>query len=163
MLSFFKKKEENLKITAPVDGELVPITEVKDDIFSKKMLGDGFAIKPNSDDLYSPVKGIISSIFSTKHALGIKTENGLEILLHFGIDTVELEGKPFSIKVKEKEKVLSNDYIGTMNRSMVEKEQKDDIVIVVFTNLNEGIEFPQIINREIKHGEEIGQIKVKNK
>ena len=161
MLSFFKKKEENLKITAPVDGELVPITEVKDDIFSKKMLGDGFAVKPNSDDLYSPVKGMISSIFSTKHALGIKTENGLEILLHFGIDTVELEGKPFSIKVKESQKILSNDYIGIMNRSLIEKEQKDDIVIVVFTNLNEDTEFPQIINRKIKHGEEVAQIKVK--
>lgn len=161
MISFFKKKEESLKITAPVDGELVPITEVKDDIFSKRMLGDGFAIKPNSDDLYSPVKGTISSIFSTKHALGLKTENGLEILLHFGIDTVELEGKPFSIKVKESEKIFSNDYIGTMNCSMIEEEQKDDIVIVVFTNLNKGTEFPKIINRKIKHGEEVGEIKIK--
>ena len=161
MISFFKKKEESLKITAPVDGELVPITEVKDDIFSKRMLGDGFAIKPNSDDLYSPVKGTISSIFSTKHALGIKTENGLEILLHFGIDTVELEGKPFSIKVKESEKIFSNDYIGTMNCSMIEEEQKDDIVIVVFTNLNKGTEFPKIINIKIKHGDEVGEIKIK--
>ena len=149
MISFFKKKEESLKITAPVDGELVPITEVKDDIFSKRMLGDGFAIKPNSDDLYSPVKGTISSIFSTKHALGIKTENGLEILLHFGIDTVELEGKPFSIKVKESEKIFSNDYIGTMNCSMIEEEQKDDIVIVVFTNLNKGTEFPKIDRKSV--------------
>ena len=105
MFNFFKKKNKGLEVDAVVDGTVMPITDVNDDVFSTKMLGDGFAIKPNDTQIYAPVAGTISTLFPTKHAIGIKTDEGLEILIHLGLDTVELKGAPFTVDVKQGNKV----------------------------------------------------------
>lgn len=115
MFNFFKKKNKGLEVDAAVDGELIPITEVKDDVFSTKMLGDGYAIKPTSGEIHSPVEGDISTLFPTKHAIGIKTKEGLEILVHLGIDTVELNGAPFKMEIQKGDHVTPGQLLGTMD------------------------------------------------
>lgn len=97
MLNFFKKsKSKGNEVKAPIKGNLIPLSEVSDDVFSQKMLGDGFAVKPTGQEVVAPVSGTITTLFPTKHAIGIKTAEGLEVLIHLGIDTVELKGDPSS-------------------------------------------------------------------
>lgn len=136
MFNFFKKKNKGLEVDATVDGELIPITEVKDDVFSTKMLGDGYAIKPTSGEIHSPVEGDISTLFPTKHAIGIKTKEGLEILVHLGIDTVELNGAPFEMKIQKGDHVIAGQLLGTMDLKQVTDSGRDDSVIVVYTNMD---------------------------
>ena len=136
MFNFFKKKNKGLEVDAAVDGELIPITEVKDDVFSTKMLGDGYAIKPTSGEIHSPVEGDISTLFPTKHAIGIKTKEGLEILVHLGIDTVELNGAPFEMKIQKGDHVIAGQLLGTMDLKQVTDSGRDDSVIVVYTNMD---------------------------
>ena len=136
MFNFFKKKNKGLEVDAAVDGELIPITEVKDDVFSTKMLGDGYAIKPTSGEIHSPVEGDISTLFPTKHAIGIKTKEGLEILVHLGIDTVELNGAPFKMEIQKGDHVTPGQLLGTMDLKQVTDSGRDDSVIVVYTNMD---------------------------
>lgn len=136
MFNFFKKKNKGLEVDAAVDGELIPITEVKDDVFSTKMLGDGYSIKPTSGEIHSPVEGDISTLFPTKHAIGIKTKEGLEILVHLGIDTVELNGAPFEMKIQKGDHVIAGQLLGTMDLKQVTDSGRDDSVIVVYTNMD---------------------------
>ena len=91
-------KSEEVIFKAPVKGTFEDISQVNDEVFSQKMMGEGFAIKPENGKIYSPVTATVVSIFKTKHAVGLKTESGLEVMLHLGIDTVELEGKPFTFQ-----------------------------------------------------------------
>ncbi len=97
--------ERALKLMNPMEGEIVALEEVPDEVFSEKLLGDGFAIKPYRNKVYSPVDGIIKFLFPSNHALAIETEEGLEILIHIGIDTVNLNGEGFKVYIEEKEKV----------------------------------------------------------
>lgn len=130
MFNFFKNK--GLEVDAAVDGGLIPISEVNDDVFSTKM----YAIKPISGDIHSPVEGDISTLFPTKHAIGIKTKEGLEILVHLGIDTVELNGAPFNMKIQEGDHVVAGQLLGTMDLKQVVDSGRDDSVIVVYTNMD---------------------------
>ena len=103
-----KVKIENIKsneVYAPVEGEVIPLDEVDDAVFSEKILGDGVAVEPDKGEIYSPVKGTVSVVFPTKHVVGITTEEGANIILHIGIDTVELKGKGFDVKVEQGDKV----------------------------------------------------------
>ena len=93
------------EFVAPANGEMIPIDKVEDDVFSQKMMGEGFAVVPENGEIASPVSGTIVSVFPTKHAIGIKTDDDIEVLLHMGIDTVDLGGEAFEIKVREGEKV----------------------------------------------------------
>ena len=109
MFGFLKKKNEvveNNTMYAVANGTIIPISEVNDPVFSQKMMGDGYAVVPENGEIYAPIEGEVLSVFQTKHAIGLKMTNGLEILLHMGIDTVELNGAPFTIKVKEGDTVL---------------------------------------------------------
>lgn len=107
LFGFGKKKEE--KVFSHLNGQFVKLEDVQDPVFSQKMMGDGFAIDPTEGVLYSPVNGEIVNIFPTLHALGIKSENGFEYLMHIGLDTVNLKGEGFSkcegIEVGSKVKV----------------------------------------------------------
>lgn len=120
--------------SAPVSGKVIPLNQVNDDMVAQKILGDGFAIIPSNGKIYSPVNGTISSIFKTKHAICLKSDNGLDILLHLGIDTVELKGKPFDILVKEKDKVERGQLIGKMDIKQITDEGKDPTVLVLITS-----------------------------
>lgn len=100
------------------------------------MLGDGYAVKPISGEIYSPVKGTITSVFPTKHAIGIKTDNDVEILIHIGIDTVELEGKPFTVNVSEGDKVTANTQLVFVDLEELDKSGKQKDVLVIITSEN---------------------------
>ena len=108
-----KVKIENIKsneVYAPVEGEVIPLDEVDDAVFSEKILGDGVAVEPDKGEIYSPVKGTVSVVFPTKHVVGITTEEGANIILHIGIDTVELKGKGFDVKVEQGDKVEAGQF-----------------------------------------------------
>ncbi|TVP89653.1 PTS transporter subunit IIBC [Alkalibacterium sp.] len=117
------------------DGDVQPITEAPDAVFSQKMMGDGFVVTPEEDRVLSPVAGKITSIFPTKHALGIETDEGIEVLVHMGIDTVELKGKGFEVFVTEGQTVAAGDKLAEMDRKAVKKAGKQTSILVVFTNL----------------------------
>lgn len=134
MFNIFKKR--GFTVAAACDGKLMPITDVKDEVFSQKMLGDGYAIKPTDGKIYSPVTGTVTTVFPTKHAIGITTDNNLEILVHLGIDTVELKGEPFEVAVKQGDTVKQDDYLASMNTELITAENYDDTVIVVYTNMD---------------------------
>ena len=140
IISLFKRKNKNLideiEIYSVAEGEVISITDVKDDVFSQKMLGDGYAIKPISGEVYSPVNGTITSVFPTKHAIGIKTDNDIEILIHIGIDTVELAGKPFTVNVNEGDKITSNTHLVSVDLEELEKNEKQKDIIVIITSDN---------------------------
>ncbi|MDG3374879.1 glucose PTS transporter subunit IIA, partial [Vibrio parahaemolyticus] len=88
-------------VYAVATGKVIPITEVGDEVFSQKMMGDGFAVIPESGEIFAPVAGKVTSVFPTKHAIGLVTDSGIEVLVHMGIDTVQLNGEPFTVFVKE--------------------------------------------------------------
>ena len=119
---------------APASGEVIAIDEVEDPVFGTKMMGEGFAVKPNNNDVYSPVEGIVSSVFETQHAIGFLTDSGLEVLLHMGLDTVELKGAPFTVHVKEGDRVTANTLVATMKLDEVMAAGKKTDIITVITN-----------------------------
>lgn len=133
---------EKTAVYSAADGNVQPITEAPDDVFSQKMMGDGYVIIPSSDRIVSPVSGSITSIFPTKHAIGIQTEDGIDVLVHMGIDTVELNGQGFELFVEEGQTLKAGDELAQMDREAISKADKDTAVLVVFTNLTDG----QIIN-----------------
>ena len=101
---FKQKKEEN--IVAPLNGKIVPMEEVPDPVFNQKMMGEGIAIVPEEGMVYSPVNGKIIQLAETKHAIGLITEGGVEILIHIGLETVGLKGEGFTTKVNVGDEVL---------------------------------------------------------
>lgn len=128
-----KPNSETL-ILAPVTGEYVPLSDVKDDVFSQKLMGDGFGIQPTDQTIYAPVSGKVVSIFKTKHAIGLQTATGLEVLIHLGIDTVELAGQPFELFVSEGQEIMAGDKLATENIAMIKEAAKDPIVLTLITN-----------------------------
>lgn len=119
---------------APADGKVVAITEVSDPVFSQKMMGDGFAVQPTNGTIYAPVAGTISSIFETKHAIGILTPGGAEVLVHMGLDTVELKGAPFEVLVSEGDTVTPETKLAVMDLDAVTAAGKQTDVLTVITN-----------------------------
>lgn len=128
----FKGVTEDVHSVA--DGQVINIEDVKDPVFSQKMMGDGFAVKPENGKIVSPVSGKVASIFPTKHALGLVTDNGLEVLVHIGLDTVSLEGKPFEVKVTEGQTVAAGDLLVEADLAAIREAGRDTSTVVVFTN-----------------------------
>ena len=112
------------EFVAPANGEMIPIDKVEDDVFSQKMMGEGFAVVPENGEIASPVSGTIVSVFPTKHAIGIKTDDDIEVLLHMGIDTVDLGGEAFEIKVREEEKVKAGKVVATADLAKIQKSRQ---------------------------------------
>ncbi len=122
------------EVYSVADGQVVALEQVKDPVFAQKMMGDGFAVEPANGNIVSPVSGTVSSIFPTKHALGIVTEAGLEVLVHIGLDTVSLEGKPFTVHVAEGQKVVAGDLLVTADLDAIRAAGRETSTVVVFTN-----------------------------
>ena len=116
------------------DGQVVALEQVEDPVFAQKMMGDGFAVEPANGNIVSPVTGTVSSIFPTKHALGLVTDSGLEVLVHIGLDTVSLEGKPFTVHVSEGQKVAAGDLLVTADLDAIREAGRKTSTVVVFTN-----------------------------
>lgn len=145
-------------IVAPANGELIPIDKVEDDVFSQKMMGEGFAVVPENGEIASPIAGTIVSIFPTKHAIGIKTDDDIEVLLHMGIDTVDLGGDAFEIKVREGEKVKAGKIVASADLATIQKAGKMTTMIVVFTNGDKIDNYHYDKTGLVSRGEKIGSI-----
>ncbi|GAB5055584.1 MULTISPECIES: N-acetylglucosamine-specific PTS transporter subunit IIBC [Pediococcus] len=118
------------------DGTYMNIEDVNDSTFSQKMLGDGFAIEPTSGTITSPVDGTVTTVFPTKHAIGFTTDSGLEILLHMGIDTVELKGKPFDVKVSDGQHINHGDLVTNVDLQAIKDAGKQTPMMVIITNMD---------------------------
>ncbi|MBO0454455.1 PTS transporter subunit IIBC [Candidatus Enterococcus murrayae] len=143
---------------APANGELIPIDQVQDEVFSQKMMGEGFAVVPENGEIASPITGTIASIFPTKHAIGIKTEDEIEVLLHMGIDTVNLGGEAFEIKVREGEKVKAGKIVATADLAKIRESGKLTTMIVVFTNGDKIEDYHYDKTGLVSRGETVGTI-----
>lgn len=122
------------EVYSVADGQVVALEQVEDPVFAQKMMGDGFAVEPANGNIVSPVTGTVSSIFPTKHALGLVTDSGLEVLVHIGLDTVSLEGKPFTVHVSEGQKVAAGDLLVTADLDAIRVAGRKTSTVVVFTN-----------------------------
>lgn len=140
-------------------GEVVSITEVNDAVFSQKMMGDGFAVKPSGNEVFSPVDGKITSTFPTKHAIGIETDSGLELLVHMGIDTVELKGEGFELFVEEGQEIKAGDKLAEMSLTSIKDAGKDTAIMVVFTNLTDKQTFELTQTDNVTKSSVIGRVK----
>jgi glucose PTS system EIICBA or EIICB component len=125
-------------IVAPLTGELMDISNVPDELFSQRLTGDGFAILPSEGIVASPVNGTIYNVFPSKHAIGIQSDNGKELLVHFGVNTVKLKGKGFNVLVAEGDKVKAGQPILEVDLEMVKEHAPSIMTPVIFTNLPEG-------------------------
>lgn len=137
MFGFFKKqknKDLHSKIFAPIDGDLMPLEKVNDPVFSEKMLGDGVAIKPRGSTVVSPCDGEITMIYPTLHAFGVTTNDGVEILIHIGIDTVKLNAKGFSKYVDVGERVKIGAKIISFDDNYLLEDKIDFTTMMVFPN-----------------------------
>lgn len=126
-----------IEVPAVVDGEVIPIEEVDDQIFSKKMMGDGYGIYPTGRVVYSPVAGKVEQIASTKHAIYLSMADGIKLLIHIGIDTVELKGEGFESTLKKGMVVKKGDPLVTFDPELIADEGFNPVVTVVFLNGNE--------------------------
>ncbi|MGJ9385531.1 PTS sugar transporter subunit IIA [Salipaludibacillus sp. CF4.18] len=137
MFSLFKNKNKVAAVDEfimPIEGEIIDITKVEDPVFSEKMMGDGFAIIPAAGSVVSPVDGEIINVFPTKHAIGIKSVKEYEILIHVGIDTVQLKGEGFTALVKDGEKIKKGQELLQFDLEFIKKSATSSVVPVVFTD-----------------------------
>ena len=128
----FIKKEKHL--TAPASGVVISLAKVKDEVFSKKILGDGFAVIPNDGNICSPANGVLTDITETNHAYCITADDGLEILVHIGIDTVELRGKGFTPIAKVGDKLQNGTPLARVDLSVLKDAGLSADVVTVVTN-----------------------------
>ncbi|MFZ7131379.1 MAG: PTS sugar transporter subunit IIA [Eubacteriales bacterium] len=135
MLNFLKQmQEKRLWIKAPVAGQIIQLDEVPDKVFAQKLVGDGIAIKPNDELVVSPVQGEIIQIFPTYHAICIKTREGIEILIHLGIETVKLKGEGFIPLTEKGQTVRPGDPLMKVNWEFISKNAESTISPIVITN-----------------------------
>ncbi|MGX2948942.1 PTS glucose transporter subunit IIA [Frederiksenia canicola] len=128
---------KEVNIYAPLSGEIVNIEDVPDVVFSEKIVGDGIAVRPNGDVIVAPVNGTIGKIFETNHAFSIESDEGIELFVHFGIDTVELKGEGFTRLATEGQKVKVGDPIIQFDLALLESKAKSVLTPVVISNMDE--------------------------
>ena len=121
-------------IASPLSGNVIPLEQVADGVFSEKMVGDGFAVEPADNQVYAPADCEVMTVFGTKHAIGLTTTDGVELLIHLGIDTVQMNGAPFTIEVKEGDKLKKGDKIGSFDEKMIVEAGYRTVTPVVVTN-----------------------------
>ncbi len=137
LFDMFKKgnKEEGIKFIMPIQGEVIKLDEIPDPVFAGKMMGDGFGIMPTDGKVYSPVDAEISSIFPTGHAVGLKVGEDVEILIHFGLDTVNLKGEGFTAHVKQGDVVKAGDLLIEVDLDAVTGKVPSIATPIVFPKL----------------------------
>lgn len=144
-----KDKYNSVKIMAPVKGVAAPLSEVEDAAFSTGALGKGIAIRPIDNRIVSPVHGQVVSLFPTKHAIGIHTDDNIDILIHIGINTVQLDGKYFNLKVKQGDFVQVGEVLVEADFEAMKKEGFDTSVLMVITNSNDFLEIAAVDSKEV--------------
>lgn len=139
---------------SPVEGQVIPLDEVHDDLFARKIIGDGFAVIPESGVLYAPADGVVVTVFKTGHAVSMRTENGAELIFHIGIDTVRLDGQYFSPQVNPGQAVKAGEVLVRFDLGAIIAAGYDPVVMTVVTNLehysvNQLIQHKQVSNHEV--------------
>lgn len=121
-------------VFSPVKGIVIPLEKVPDEMFAKKLLGDGIAIDPMCEEWFIPIEGVVTVIYETKHAIGITSTQGSELLIHIGLDTFDLKGVPFDMKVKVNDYVHVGDPMVHVNLAYIKEKGYDSIVPLISTN-----------------------------
>ncbi|WP_080792450.1 glucose PTS transporter subunit IIA [Corynebacterium pacaense] len=151
------------QVVSPITGTIIDITEVPDPVFSRKTMGEGFGITDTpGGEVRSPVTGTIMMVAKTGHAVGIKTASGLQFLVHLGIDTVELEGRPFTIDVEKGDEVTAGQKIATMDVDEITAAGKSTTTVVIVTNSKKKVESIDIIPGEAAAGDEVATVHLKD-
>lgn len=147
-----KPAEKETELASPITGELADLSQVKDETFSSRMLGDGFAVIPGEGAVYAPADGVVTSMFPTGHAVGMKTDGGLEVLIHIGLDTVQTGGAHFEVKVKEQQRVKKGDLLVRFDLEELKKDY-DMITPVLVLGQESKITFDRQPGEKISYGE----------
>ncbi len=135
MSTFFQKfKKQPITISAPMDGTVIPMEKIPDEAFSSGVLGTCLAIEPSDGRVYAPADGKIETIFATKHAMNLLLDSGAELLIHMGLETVELKGKHFSVYKKDGDKIKKGDLLAKMDLDELTKEGYSTITPIVLCN-----------------------------
>lgn len=141
-------------IASPLSGRVIPLEEVADGVFSEKMVGDGFAVEPADNQVYAPADCEVTTVFGTKHAIGLTTPEGCELLIHLGIDTVQLNGAPFTINIKEGDTLKKGDLIGSFDEKAILDAGYRTVTPVVVTNSDAYTSFQLLKTGDTAHGED---------
>jgi len=158
MFGLFKAKKQT--IVSPADGDVVNLSEVPDQVFSEKMAGDGIAITPRSNTFVAPISGVVTKIFSTNHAYSIKAKNGLEVLVHIGLDTVALKGEGFKRLVEEGETVSTGQSIISADLEYI-KSQGKKIITPIVLNYDKKMTLKIHSIRTVREGESLLEVTFK--
>lgn len=137
-MGLFRKKKNNMILQAICDGEVKDIIEASDEVFSQKMMGDGVMVVPFNGDIYAPCDAEVAMIFPTRHAIGLKLEDGTELLLHFGIDTVNLNGEGFHVCVSAGSHIKAGDPLWNANLPFIKEHAPSEAMMIVITALPDG-------------------------
>lgn len=132
------------KIKSPMNGTVIPLSEVPDAVFSSEMLGKGFGVEPSEGKAYAPVDGEVTTVFDTKHAIGLMSKHGVELLIHIGMDTVKLNGKGFDVKVKTGDQVKAGDLLAEFDIDLIKGEGYPVTTAVVVTNTDDCEEIGEV-------------------
>ena len=154
MFGFGKKK---ITVAAPVTGSLIDITDVKDEVFSSKMMGDGFAVEPDGDTVVAPCDGKIVLLANTLHAVALE-QDGVQLLIPIGLDTVELDGKGFKPFIKNGDTVKKGDALIQFDRDYLTAQQKPLTTMVVITNMDERV---KNLEKDFNNKDKVMTIQVK--
>ena len=149
---------ERLTVVSPLAGKVIPVEEVADGVFSEKMVGDGFAVEPEADEVLAPADGEITLVFDTKHAFTMRTAQGVDLLVHMGIDTIRLNGEPFTLNIQQGDTVKAGQPIGTMDRAAILAAGYRTVTPVVVGNLADLGGFELTRTGEVKAGDAVMEV-----
>lgn len=155
-------QSKEVALLAPADGTVVALEKTSDPIFSKGAMGEGFGLTPNDNKVVAPVGGTISMIADTKHAIGITTEDGLEVLVHMGVDTVSLKGEPFSVLVENGQTIKPGQDIANMDIDFIKNKGLDTTIMTLITNSFDKISGIDLTEGVAKAGEVVAHAYLKS-
>jgi len=153
--SIEKNEVKNYSIQSPVDGKVIAIDTIDDSVFAQELIGKSVAIMPNNGNIYAPFDGEVTMVYKTKHAIGLRSIDGIELLIHIGIDTVNLEGKYFKEYIKQNQFVKKNDLLIEFDLPQIEKEKYNPVVICSITNTNDYDEIQKVLPSNVNVRNEI--------
>lgn len=152
MFDMFKGKNKKAEIVSPVTGKAVPVSEIEDPVFKEKVMGDGVAVTPATNEIFAPCNGTVVQIAHTFHAICFESEDGMEILLHLGMDTVKLNGEGFQCHVEVGQKVKKGDKIMDMDIKLIQEKGYSINSPCIILNMDAAKEF-EIVTGDVVHGE----------
>ncbi len=142
-------------IAAPLSGKVIPLSEVNDEVFSKKIMGEGAAIVPDDGEVSAPFDGVVNTVFPTRHAIGLTNDDGVEVIIHIGLDTVELNGEGFEAFVKDGDRVRKGDRLIRFDRSAIQEKGYDLTTPVIVSNAAQFIDIIETEQKQIKRNDEL--------